>query len=72
MEDIIRIIKSLENSGVLIDEVSKIVKHEIKRQEGRFLGILLVILGVSTLGNMLTGKTVMRAGTGYNNMNKNL
>ena len=72
MEDIIRIIKSLENSGVLIDEVSKIVKHEIKRQEGRFLGILLVILGASTLGNMLTGKTVMRAGTGYNNMNKNL
>ena len=39
MDDIIRIIKSLENPGVLIDGVSKTVKSEIK-QEGGFLGML--------------------------------
>ena len=37
MDDIIRIIKSLKNSGVLIDGVSKTVKRKIKRQEGGFL-----------------------------------
>ena len=37
MNDIIKIIKSLEGSGVLIDGVPEIVKHEIKKQEGRFL-----------------------------------
>ena len=34
-------IKSLENSGVLIGELIKTVKYEIKRQEGGFLGMLL-------------------------------
>ena len=36
MNDIIKIIKSLENSGVLIDEVTVTVKQEIKIEEGRF------------------------------------
>ena len=45
----IRIIKSLENSGVLIGGVSEIVKHEIKKQEGGFLGMLLGTLSVSML-----------------------
>ena len=35
MDDIIRIIKSLGNSGILIDVVSETVKHQIKRQEGQ-------------------------------------
>ena len=42
-------IKSLENSGVLIDGVSETVKHEIKQQEGGFLGMLLGTLGVLML-----------------------
>ena len=37
MYDIIKIIKSLEDSGVLIDRVAGTVKHEIKKQEGGFL-----------------------------------
>ena len=41
MGDIIRIIKSLENYGLLIDGASEIVKHEVKKQEGEFLGMLL-------------------------------
>ena len=61
MDDIIRIIKSLENPGVLIDGVSKTVKSEIK-QEGGFLGMLFGTFGTfdAILWNMLTGKRVMR------------
>ena len=62
MVDIIKIKKSLENSGILIDGVSETVKHQIKKQEGRFLGMLLVTLGASVLGNMLSGKGAVRAG----------
>ena len=73
-DNIIRILKSLENSGVLIDEVSEIVKSDKKRQPG-FLGMLLGILGVSMLRNVLTEKCLMRvrksaltAGRGNNNV----
>ena len=52
----------LLKSGVLIYRVSETVKHEIKRQEDKFLGMLSETLGASMLGNMLTGKRVTRAG----------
>ena len=41
MNDIIKIIKSLEDSGVVIDGVTETVKHKIKKQEGRFPGALI-------------------------------
>ena len=47
MNDNIKIIKSLENSCVLIDGVTKIVKHEIRKQEGGFLRVLLAALAAS-------------------------
>ena len=47
MNDIIKIIKSLEDSSVLIDAVTETVKYEIKNQEGGFLGALLAILAAS-------------------------
>ena len=47
MNDIIKIIKSLEDSGVLIDGVTQTVKDEIKKQEGGFLGALLAPLAAS-------------------------
>ena len=37
MNDIIKIIKSLEELSELVDRVSETVKHEIKKQERRFL-----------------------------------
>ena len=43
MNDIIKIIKSLEDSGVLIDGVSETVKHEITKEEGKFLKALLFL-----------------------------
>ena len=41
MNDIIKIIKSLEDSSVLIDGVTETVKHETKKEEDKFLGALL-------------------------------
>ena len=57
-------IKSIENASVLLDGVGKTVKHEIRRQENGFLGMLLGTLGASMLRNMLTSKAFMRAGKG--------
>ena len=47
LNDTIKIIKSLQDSGVLFDGVTETVEHEIKKQEGRFLGALLAILATS-------------------------
>ena len=65
MKDIMKIIKTLENSGILLKGVSKTIKNETKVQRGGFLSMLLGILGASLLGNLLTGgKGMMRAGEG--------
>ena len=64
MQDIIKIIKELENSDILLKGVSKTIENEIKEQRGGFLSILLGTLGASLLGNLLTGKGIIRAGEG--------
>ena len=65
MKDIMKIIKALENSGILLKGVSKIIKNETKEQRGGFLIMLLGTLGASLLGNLLTGgKDIMCAGEG--------
>ena len=64
MEGIIKMIKSLEDSGLLLEGVIKTVQNKVKEQKGGFLSILLGILGVSLLGNLLTGKGIYRAGKG--------
>ena len=63
-QDIIKIIKELENSDILLKGVSKTTENEIKEQRGRFLSMLLGTLGASLLGNLLTGKGIVRAGDG--------
>ena len=66
MDDILEIVKSLENSGVLLKGVSETIQHEAKEQRGGFLGMLLGTLGASLLGDVLSkglsGKGVIRAG----------
>ena len=69
MNDIIKIIKSLEDSGVLVDGVSETGKHEIKKQEGRFPGALLALLAaslvqpvISSVVKGISGRGVRRAG----------
>ena len=70
MNDIIKIVTSLEDSGVILKGVSEKIKHEVKEQRGGFLSILLGTLGASLLGNLLThGKGVIRAGEGIKKSN---
>ena len=65
MNDIIKIIGALENSGILLKGVTKTIENETKEQRGEFLSVLLRTLGASLLGNLLTGgKGIMRAGDG--------
>ena len=64
MEDVIKIVKSLEDSGLLLKEVIKTVPNEVKEQKEGFLSMLLGILGASLLGNILAGKGINRAGKG--------
>ena len=64
MKDIIKIIQALENSNILIKGVAKTIKNEKKEQKGGFLRMLLGTLGASLLGNLLTGKGILRAGSG--------
>ena len=56
MNNIMKIIKSFEESGLLIKGVSETIKNEAKEQKGGFLGMLLDILGASILGNLLTSQ----------------
>ena len=62
MNDIIKIIKSLKEFGLLIQGVNETMKNEAKEQKGRFLSMLLDALGASLLGNLLTGKSTIRPG----------
>ena len=64
IEDIIKIIKSLEDSGLLLEGVTETVQNEVKEQKGGFLSMLLGTLGASLLGNLLTGRGINRAGEG--------
>ena len=64
MNDILKIVKSLENSGLLLKEVSETVQHEAKEERGEFLSMLLGTLVASLLGDILSGKGVVRAGEG--------
>ena len=64
MNDIMKIVKSLEESDLLIKEDNKTIKNEAKKQGKVFLGISLSTLGASLLGNLLTGKGTIRGGEG--------
>ena len=65
MNDIMKIIEALENSGILLKGVTKTIENETKEQRAGFLGMLLGTLGASLLGNLLSiGKGIMTAGDG--------
>ena len=68
MDDILKIVKSLENFNVLLKGVSETIQHEAKELRGGFLSMLLGALGASLLGDILSkglsGKGVIRAGEG--------
>ena len=68
MYDISNIVQSLEDSGVLLKDVSETIQNEAKEQRGGYLSMLLGTLGASLLGDLLTknlsGKGTIRAGEG--------
>ena len=64
MKDIIIIVKSLEDSGLLFKGVSETIQNKAKEQKGGFLSMLLGTLGANLLGNILTGKGINRARKG--------
>ena len=64
MDDLIKIIKSLEDSGLLLKRVTESVQNEVKEQKRGFLSMLLGTLGAGLLGNLLTGKSAFHAGKG--------
>ena len=68
MDDVLKIVKSLEDSGVLLKGVRETIQHEAKEQRGGFLSMLLGTLGASLLGDVLSkdlsGRGVIRAGEG--------
>ena len=61
-EDIMKIVKYLEEFVLLIKFISETLKNETKEQKGQFLGMLLGTLGVSLLRNLLIGKDTIKAG----------
>ena len=63
IEDIIKIIKSLEDSGLLLERVET-VQNEVKEQKEGFFSMLLATLGANLLGNPLTGKGAIATSQG--------
>ena len=62
IHDIIKIIKSLEDSGLLVKGITETVQNEVKKQKGGFHSALLGTLGASLLGDLLIGKGIYGAG----------
>ena len=72
VNDIFKIIKSLEDLLVLIDGVTETVKHDIKKQGGKFREFLLDLIGSSLMQlvifsvvKVISGRAVRKAGRGY-------
>ena len=69
MNDIVKIVQALSSSSesnILLKGVTKTIENETKEQKGGFLSMLLRTIGASLLGNLLTGKGIIRAGSGNN------
>ena len=68
MQDLLKIVKSLEDSGILLNGITETVKNEVKEQKVSFLSMLLCTLGASLLDDLLrknlSGRGVVKAGEG--------
>ena len=64
MKDIIRIVKSLKDSWLLFKGFTETIQNKAKEQREGFLSMLLGTLGVSLLGDILTGRGIKWAGEG--------
>ena len=66
MNDIMKIVQALKDSNILLKGVTNTIKNETKEQKGGFFRMLLGTLGATLLGNLLSGKGIVRAGSGNN------
>ena len=66
MEDIIKIVESLEDPGLLLKGVTEKVQNEVKEQKEGFVSMLLATLGARLLGNILAGKGINKKSRGMN------
>ena len=64
MNDIIKIVQASEDSEILLKGITKIIKNETKKQNGRFLSMLLGTFASTLSGNMFARKGIVRAGYG--------
>ena len=64
MKVLVQIVKSLEDSGLLLTGVFKTIQNEAKEQKEGFLSMLLGTLGASLLGYILAEKGINRAAEG--------
>ena len=60
----IKIVKPLEDSGLLINGLTETIQNEVKEQKREFLSMLLSTLSASLLGNLLTGKGAIATSQG--------
>ena len=59
-----KVVQALEDSNILLKGVTKTIKKETKEQKAGFLSMLLGTLEASLLGNLFSGKRIVRAGSG--------
>ena len=64
MNDVMKIFQAVEDSNILLKGVTKTTKNETKEQKAGILSMLLGTLGASLLGNLLSGKGIVRACSG--------
>ena len=62
MDDLMKKVKSPEQSGLLIQGISETIKNEVTEEKGGFLLMLIGTLAASNLGNALTEKGVITVG----------
>ena len=60
MDNIIELVKSLEDSGLLLKGISGTIQNKVKEQKGGFIRMLLGTLGASLLKNIWASKGIIR------------
>ena len=63
MNNITKIVQTLEDSNILLKGVTKTIKNKTKEQKGGSLSMLLGAIGASLLESSLSGKGIARAGS---------
>ena len=69
MNDIMKIVQALEDSNILLRGVTKTIKNETKNKKGGIIGRLVGTSGSILLGNLLSGKEIVRVGSGRRSLN---